>query len=328
MIKDKITVAVLLVCAAMLLGGCGQSSSSSFYEESTSAMGAYENAKSAEFAEESAYDSADVTADNSAASDVAAQTNRKLITTMNLDVETDDLDKTSSDIESKVTSLGGYIESSTVNNETEYRGNRNSYYTIRIPADKLDGFIESIEGSTNILSKSVNVQDVTLEYVDTESRKTALITEEKRLLEILEEAESVEDIIKIEERLSDVRYEKESIESRLRSYDNLVDYSTVYLSITEVIEYTPVEEQSAFTRMGEGFVKSCKTVVTTIKEIIIWLVVNLPHLIVFGLFVAIIVFVVLKIDKASKKKKDQKKQQNQQKQQNVAENEGNNGNKQ
>ena len=54
----------------------------------------------------------------------------------------------------------------------------------------------------------------------------------------------MEDIITIEQRLSDVRYQLESMESQLRSYDNRVDYSTVYLYIDEVEVYTPVEEET------------------------------------------------------------------------------------
>mgnify|MGYP002226154573 CR=1 FL=1 len=85
---------------------------------------------------------------------------------------------------------------------------------------------------------------MTLTYVDLQSHRDALQTEQERLLQLLEQAESIEDIITIEQRLSDVRYQLESMESQLRSYDNQVDYSTVYLYIDEVEVYTPVEEET------------------------------------------------------------------------------------
>ena len=69
---------------------------------------------------------------------------------------------------------------------------------------------------------------MTLQYVDLESHKKALTTEQDRLIELMEQAETVEDIITIEGRLSEVRYQLESMESQLRTYDNKIDYSTVY----------------------------------------------------------------------------------------------------
>ena len=64
------------------------------------------------------------------------------------------------------------------------------------------------------------MDDVTLRYVDVDSHKKALETEQERLLALLEKAENVEDIITIENRLSDVRYELENYESQIRLLDN------------------------------------------------------------------------------------------------------------
>ncbi len=53
-------------------------------------------------------------------------------------------------------------------------------------------------------------------------------------MELLAEAESIDSVIAIESRLSDVRYEIESIGSQLRSYDDLVTFDTISISIAEV----------------------------------------------------------------------------------------------
>ena len=58
-----------------------------------------------------------------------------------------------------------------------------------------------------------------------------LETEQQRLLELLETAESLDDILTIESRLTEVQYELDSKESQLRTYDNQIDYSTVYLDL-------------------------------------------------------------------------------------------------
>ena len=251
-------------------------------------------------------------ADASGATDSQTQVNdtsRKLIKTVNLDTETEDLDQTVSLIEQKVTGLGGYIESSNIYNGTTYSGrsSRSASITARVPAVSLDSFVDSVEGNTNITRKSVNVDDITLTYVDIESKRNSLRTEEKRLLEILESAETVEDIITVEDKLADVRYELESIESQIRSYDNLVDYSTVYLNIEEVVKFTPVEKESAFSRMGKGFMENLSDVGEAIVDFLVWFVSHIPGLIVFAIVVVIIVL-IRAIVVGSKKKKAKKMQ--------------------
>lgn len=209
------------------------------------------------------YDSAGNAQDTSTTvpEETAATADRKLIKTVNMDVETREYDKLLSAVENKVTELGGYIESLDAYNGStyySYRSTRNANLTIRIPKDRLEEFQNTVSELGNVTSRSENVQDVTLTYVDLQSHRDALQTEQERLLQLLEQAESIEDIITIEQRLSDVRYQLESMESQLRSYDNQVDYSTVYLYIDEVEVYTPVEEETTWERISAGFMDMLK----------------------------------------------------------------------
>ena len=304
--KKRSVKAILLgtiIAIGVSVSGCGGSSNSASY----STESAVEEAKSYDV-----YDTMDAeAAENSDDSvEVTQQTNRKLITTVNISTETEDLTKTMSLVENKTSELGGYIESSNIYNgsaySSGYRSSRSASYTIRIPAAKLDQFISSVEGGTNITNKSMNVDDVTLQYVDIESKKKALKTEEQRLLEILEKAETVEDIITVEERLSDLRYQLESIESQLRTYDNKVDYSTVYLDIDEVTQYTPAEEKGVLQRISEGFVYNFKKVVDAVVEFFIWFVIHIPQIILIVIVCLIIFFIIKKCSAAEKKKKEKK----------------------
>ena len=82
-------------------------------------------------------------------------------------------------------------------------------------------------------------ENVTSQYYDTQARLTAYQTQEARLLEMMEKAETVEDIITIEEKLTDLRYRIESLQSTLKNWDRQVSYSTISLDVEEVQEYTP-----------------------------------------------------------------------------------------
>lgn len=234
-------------------------------------------------------------------------TSRKLIKTVDMNVETKDFEGLIPLIENRVSDLGGYIENSDVYNGssyTSYRDLRWAYLTIRVPQDKLDGFIQDVQGVSNVTNCNRSVEDVTLTYVDLESHKKALLTEQERLLELLEIAENVEDIITIESRLSDVRYEIESMESRLRSYDNKVDYSTVYMNIEEVEILTPVAEESVGQRIVRGFTGSVTDVLDGIKEFFIGFIINLPYLVVWGIIIAVIVMISIKVMRVRRKRKN------------------------
>ena len=221
-----------------------------------------------------------------------------------MDVETREYDKLLSAVENKVAELGGYIESLDAYNGStyySYRSTRNANLTIRIPKDRLEEFQNTVSELGNVTSRSENVQDVTLTYVDLQSHRDALRTEQERLLQLLEQAESVEDIITIEQRLSDVRYQLESMESQLRSYDNRVDYSTVYLYIDEVEVYTPVEEETVWERISTGFVDSLKNIGEGLKEAAIWFVIHIPYLVIWAIVIAVIVLILKKIKKRTKR---------------------------
>lgn len=251
----------------------------------------------------------------------AAATDRKLIKTVNMDVETREYDKLLTAVENKVSELGGYIESLDAYNGSvynSYRSTRNANLTIRIPKERLDDFLNTVSDLGNVTNRSENVQDVTLTYVDLESHRDALQTEQERLLQLLEQAESIDDIITIEQRLSDVRYQLESMESQLRSYDNQVDYSTVYLYISEVEVYTPVEEETTWERISEGFLDSLKSIGEGVKEAAIWFVIHIPYLVIWAVVILIIVLILKKIKKRTKRIKEAEKKKQAEPSQNAA----------
>lgn len=313
--ETKIITGLLTAGMILSLTACGSSSKGSYgisdlmdadYAVASNEAAAPEASAEGGFGMTEGYDSAGNAQDTSTTvpEETAATADRKLIKTVNMDVETREYDKLLSAVENKVTELGGYIESLDAYNGStyySYRSTRNANLTIRIPKDRLEEFQNTVSELGNVTSRSENVQDVTLTYVDLQSHRDALRTEQERLLQLLEQAESVEDIITIEQRLSDVRYQLESMESQLRSYDNRVDYSTVYLYIDEVEVYTPVEEETVWERISTGFVDSLKNIGEGLKEAAIWFVIHIPYLVIWAIVIAVIVLILKKIKKRTKR---------------------------
>ena len=285
--KHFLSIFMVLLLITTLFAGCGGSANGSY----ESAIGSAPQDGLADY--------------ESGSTETVTPPGQKLIRTLYLNAETDNMDALLSQVDTKIAELGGYVESREVYNGTTYSGStsRSADLTIRIPADKLNAFIDHIEGASNITSNRETTEDVTLNYVATESRITALETEQARLLELLAQAATMEDLLQIESRLTEVRTELEQVKSTLRVYDNLVDYGTIHLSISEVIEYTKPAPVSAWDRIGTGFMDSLEGLGNVFVEIFIFLVSNLPVL----LFLAIIAVAILFVIKRHKKKKTPKK---------------------
>ena len=294
----------VLLCAALVLTltACGGST------KNTSAMGVMR--------EEAAAEAPAMMADNAASlkgaqpQSAALPEGRKWIITIDMTVETDDLDMLTADLDQKIKSLGGYVEDQSVHNGSNYtsRRYRSANLTVRIPEEKADQFTSDISGLANVVSQNLRREDITLNYVATSSRVTALETEEARLLELLAQAETMEDLLTIEARLTDVRYELENYTSQLRLYDNQIDYATIYLYIEEVQEYTPVEEPGFFERIRNTFSDALEGLGDGIVNITVFLVGNSPYILVFCAM-AFVIFKLAKRPKIRFRKKTGKEEQ-------------------
>ena len=271
-----LTLAVLMLLS---LTACGASAS----KEAASNGMYYDRVESESPAEAPEYALAETTA----AASANLPADRKMIRTISIDAETEDMATLTDTLTQRVTDLGGYVESKNLYNGSIYAGyiRRTLSMTVRIPAQRADEFVARVTENANVVSSGESVDDVTLKYVDTESHVKALETEQERLLVLLEQAATLKDILTLEERLTSVRYELERYASQLRTLDNQVNYATIRLTVTEVKEYTPVvtEEPTVWQQISHGFSRSLKNIGGNLKDLFVWMAVNSPYLVIWGI---------------------------------------------
>ncbi len=229
----------------------------------------------------------------------SSKADEKIIKTVELNVQTKDYDTYISALTASVAENGGYVESSEADMGGYYDSNRYSTYVVRIPADKLDAFLTSAGENGKIVSKTENQKNVTLEYVDLESRISAYQTEKETLTSLLEKAESLENVLSIQERLSEVNYQIESYTSQLRVLANRVSYSTVTLRIREV-ERVTAAEPTLWERIKNTFLDNVDELGEGLSDIVVAVLGGLPIIIPVG---AVIIAVVLILKKAIKKRR-------------------------
>ena len=226
---------------------------------------------------------------------------RKLIKEANISIETKEYDEFISNLEKEIKIFGGYIQKSEISGSGDYR-NRYAEIVVRIPADRLDGFTNQVSALGNILSKTENVQDVTMDYVDIESRIKALKTQQESLLELMKKSGSLSDILAIQKELTEVQYQLESYESKLRTYDNLIAYGTVTMHIYEVQRETPTSNLSMWEEIGINLSENLNQIGSTARSMFIWFVSSSPYILIL-VIVALIIFLIIRFSmKASAKK--------------------------
>lgn len=238
--------------------------------------------------------------------DEKEEDNRKIIKTYHLSLETKKFDQDSAFIVSKVKELGGYVsESSVSGNRLSYEdgGSRHARYTLRVPAKSLDAYIEAISEACNVYSSSLTTEDITDSYYGIQAQLDSLVLQEQKLNSMLAEAKNLQDMITIDDKLSSVRSQINALNYKLQNMDKSVNYSYVYINLSEVREYHK-EETKYIQKLGDAIVDSAKNFVDFLGNFVIFFVWVLPY----GIMIAAIAILVIFLEKRSRKKKSFKQQ--------------------
>lgn len=235
-------------------------------------------------------------------------TKEKIIYRYMLDVETQNFDKLLEQTTASINSMGGYIETSKIGGRSFMNDNveRTGYIIARVPSDKAGEFLAFIKEEGNVTKSEQSSENVSLAYVDAQSRVSTLEIEQERLYDILKNAKDLESLISLETRLSEIRYELEKYQSQLRLYDNQVEYSFVTMNFQEVRRISPSEEvkPSFINRISNGLTKTFDNVSNGFLSFIIWFVVNIPYFIIWGVIILIASIIVRKfVNKRLRNKK-------------------------
>ena len=151
-----------------------------------------------------------------------------LIRTGSLRLRVEDVTNAHDEVTRIVREANGYIANTSLSSE---HGPTRATITLRLPAEGLDSVMDRIAGLGRLLSKEIGTQEVTEEYVDLSSRKRNLEREEERLLELLQRAGKMSDLLEVEQYLGNVRGQIEQITGRMRYLENRVSLSTLNVQL-------------------------------------------------------------------------------------------------
>ena len=260
--------------------------------------------------------------DDKPVSALLVDSTQKLIYTCDMKMETTEFEKTMNELNRLIVEYKGFIEAdSRSDNASDWyyssykkkNGSLSAYVVIRIPTENYEAFLSDLEGQGRIRSKNSSVENITRTYRDTETTIKALKTQEERLLEMLKNCETIEDMITVEARLTEVQTQLQIYESRLSGMDMDVAYSTVNLTVTEVLEYTP-EEQPVYTstfldRLKNTLRDTWDGFLDFLENFLFFLIRVTPILLVLGIFFGLIVLIIVSSVKSRRKRRAKKQAQ-------------------
>lgn len=240
-------------------------------------------------------ESADFAMDTAAPEMAEAEREQKLIRRVDFTIRTLEFDRVLENIQNMTASVGGRVEFLSQYGDASSGALRNANLTLRIPAEKLDGFLTDVENVGNITSFTNQVEDVSDSYYDVQARLDTQLIKMERLQKLLAEATEVSDLIEIESSIADTQYLIDSYQGRLKGMDDQVDYSTVtvYVQETRVVE---TKEASFWQRVGDGLAASVEEGLAFLEDVSVFLLSAAPWIIV----VVLVVFAVKIIRKKKK----------------------------
>ncbi len=157
---------------------------------------------------------------------VSAQ-NRIIVRTVGMGLIVDNVAGSVDRVGDVAVELGGWTVSSDRN--AIHRGN----VSVRVPAQQLDEAVRRIRAlGIRVDWESSTSQDVTDEYVDSNSRLRSLRATEEALLDLLKQANDVEDALEVQRELSDLQAEIESLEGRIKFLEQTAAFSLINVTLT------------------------------------------------------------------------------------------------
>lgn len=185
---------------------------------------------------------------NTAAPEDTVQSNRPMLAySAQLSVVSEDFEADVLNLSDLVQEFEGYDELSSQSGE---EGARRLNMVIRVPAGRLDEFVEAVSNLGTVTLKERRAEDLSSSYYDTESRIESLEAQLSRLNELMQTAQ-LSDITTLSEQIAQVQEELDTLNGQRAGYDNSLSYARVTVDLSEG-DSTPASSGNQPSSSGSG----------------------------------------------------------------------------
>lgn len=209
---------------------------------------------------------------SSKASTEEAVSQRMLVRTASLTISTQTYDESLAALTALCESAGGWTASAS--ERTGSSGLRTSSLTLRVPAERLDGFLSGTDGLGEVTQRSENAQDVTESYQDTQGRLATQQALMERLQKLVTSAASLSELLELEVKIADTQYQIDRLQSQLNTTERKVNYATVDVTLRE--EDGTGTDSSLGAWLAEAFQSGGEAFVDSLENAVIFVAAALP----------------------------------------------------
>lgn len=213
---------------------------------------------------------------------------RKIIQNLNATLQVEDIESTLQKLSAMAQTMGGYVVDSQMDNQ-QNAGNSTAHITFKVPAAKFDSARSSLSETGKILTQHLSANDITNQYYDADTRLKHWQAEEKRYTDILNQAKTIEDILRVEEALSNIRMQIEQLQGQLKLWNHEVAFSTIQVQLqtkpnpVKVDEpWQPVAWSKTWEAAQNAVLKTISSIWNTLNYLIVGLGYALPFVILGG----------------------------------------------
>lgn len=225
----------------------------------------------------------------------STQTQPMLIKRVDMTIKTMHFDTVVDNIQQLTEASGGRVDYYSQYGDHTQNALRNASFTLRIPADKVDSFVESAEMTGNITSYSSYVEDAGDRYYDLAARLETQQKKMERLQALMEQATDVSDLIEIESSIADTQYLIDLYTGQMQGIEDDVAYSTVTVYVQE-IRVVETREATLGERIGAGISDMASSALRFLEDALIFIVSVLPW--VAGVAVIVVIVIIIRKKKS------------------------------
>jgi hypothetical protein len=162
---------------------------------------------------------------------VDVEPDRYLIKNATITLEAPDVHAATTKLIDRAKLIKGYV--SGMHETVDSLGAHSETFVVRVPFTQFDLFLNSFEGQGKVLDREVTAEDVTEEFVDTQSKLHNLKATESRLLTHLSKTGRLSDTLLVEKEITRVREEIDQLTGRLKFLAHRVSFSTFNVTVKE-----------------------------------------------------------------------------------------------
>jgi len=202
---------------------------------------------------------------------------RKVIRDADLDLQARDVAAAYDEILAYAIARGGYEA-----DRNQRKSGDNTYISakIKIKPGELDGFLDFIADTCEVISMKASISDITEDYYDALTR---LETMEKSLLTyygFLDQAEDIEESLTVQREINQITEDIEALKGKIKVWDSLLAESTVTFEISPLVDPVKTRKEInwstlTFSDMGYLMQAGLTGVLNFLVNILQWLAIAL-----------------------------------------------------